>query len=163
MPKPIKGLPNHVQSFFVCIIFHMVFPALPLVFELIESGRIAEKALVLFTSLYAATIGVSSRNQLVFGSTMLVSIVFSFVYGFTLRDDPVPLSAAMPTSGVISESIVEATTSVDLTTWIAIITLICLVVQHVAERYNMHVVDEIPFLAFVRSAAGHQNSQEAES
>ena len=109
----------------------MTLPALPLLVEFQATGGVEDKAFVLFTSLYALTIGISSRNQLAFGFCLLVGVLFSAAYGYNLGG---------------SANLAGANT---MAKW----SLGAIVLVHLLERYNLHVADRVPFLRFATSSS----------
>src|SRR5439155_7561181 len=103
-----------------------LLPLLPLGFQLWQSGSLDEKSLAIASSMYALSIGVSSRSKLLFGIGLFVSIAFAFVFG--------TLSAQ-----------VKLTTS---SVWPASLSIISIFIVHAGERYNRHVAERSPFWQF---------------
>ena len=124
--RGIKGLPDHWQNYILCIILHMFLPLLPITMEYWLNGIISDKTLTLAASMYTITIGISSRNPLFFGSTIVASIVFAFSYGIVVDHQ-----STLPYIRIIS--------------FIGIVTVF---IAHLLERYNRHIIDRSPFLPF---------------
>jgi hypothetical protein len=126
--KKIPGLPKVWQEFLFCVILHMLLPLLPLLLELWQAGAVTGKELSLAASMYAVSIGVSSRNKAIFALGVFISIAFASAYGFQS-----PTSGGVPLRGGI---------------YIACISILLILITHCCERYNMHVVDGVPFWEF---------------
>lgn len=126
MARRLPGLSSLWQEYLLCLLFHMILPLLPIGFEFWLTGEIDDKTLALATSMYSIAIGVSLKIKLIFGLTILISIIFAMVFGI-LTDQ----SASLANSKFLAGG--------------AIATVF---VIHAGERYNRHVVDGLPFWDF---------------
>ena len=119
-------LPEHWENFLLSVLLHMLFPLLPLLFELWLGGEITDKSLNLMAAVYAISIGVSSRSKLLFGICIAISFIFSFAFGISSSelDD-------LKMSGFLSS-----------------ISIGIIFIIHIIERYNRHVEERDNFLNF---------------
>ena len=110
----------------MCILMHLLLPFLPLLIECGVQGRVEQKTLLLFMAIYPLAIGVTSQSKLMFGVTVVIGLVFSAFFG-------------LATGGIkLSE----------LTSKIAYVCLLAVMLIHALERYNRHVADRELFLEF---------------
>jgi hypothetical protein len=116
----------HYQEYYLCILFRLVLPILPILFELWIIGSISSKSLMLTTAMYAISIGNASQYKLMFGLTIIIGIIFSMCFGI-----------------VASGSIPLLHSEICAKISIVFIFLIASV-----EKYTMHVTDRIPFWNF---------------
>jgi hypothetical protein len=124
--RRLPGIPNHVEQFGICILFHLMLPFLPLGIEATVLHRVDRKTQFLFLALYPLGIGVSSRSRLMFAFTVVVSLVYSIFFG--LISGNVVVGANAYTFGYVC--------------------LAFLILIHTGERYNRHVVDGDAFWEF---------------
>jgi len=125
---PIPNLPTYVENYLLCLLFHMLLPLLPIALELWQTKTVTDKSLTLAASMYSIAIGVSSRSRLLFGGSIIISILFAIDFGITTGQH-----ASLP-----------GTRSV-------VIWGICSVFGfHALERYNRHIVDRMPFWEFTK-------------
>lgn len=129
MPKRIPGMPPHWAEYILCLVFHLLLPLLPLLIEFISTRRIGGSSLTLAVAMYAIGIGGSSRNRLLFGLTVVVSIIYSVAFGLLLG------------KGVQDDG-------TGASTFYASWALVGIFVIHALERYNRHVVDRAPYWEF---------------
>lgn len=113
------------------MLFHLLFPFVPLAVELVVLGRVEQRSLLLFLALYSLSIGMSSRSQLMFGVTIALGMIYAICFG--LATAGAELAEPVRVSGHVA--------------------LILIVLVHVCERYNRHVVDRIHFWEFKLGAA----------
>jgi len=124
--RRIPGLPDYWENYLLCLLFHMLLPLLPLALELWQIGNVSEKSLTLAASMYSIAIGVSSRSQLFFGITIVISIILAVAYGIASGpQQPLPRSGTFAFGSICTVFIL-----------------------HTLERYNRHIVDKLPFLEF---------------
>jgi hypothetical protein len=126
MANRVKGLPPNWQDFLLCVLLHMALPFLPIILEHMIAGQVADKSLFLFTAMYPLAIGISSRNKLLFGIAVVTGIFFAVAFGVL-------------TGGGRSLLLASVAVKYCLGTIILI---------HLFERYNRHVVDRTPFWDF---------------
>lgn len=133
MPKRIKGLPPHWEEYLLCVLLHMMLPFLPLLFELIFSKAhvVSDKSLMLFSAMYALSIGLSSSSKLMFGFTVVISIFFSVAFGV----------------------VAGGGNSIQNSEIFSFIALVFIFLIHALERYNRHVIDQTPFWIFSNGGA----------
>ena len=126
--KPTKKelLPDHWENFLLSVLLHMLFPLLPLLFELWLGGSITDKSLNLMAAVYAISIGVSSRSKLLFGICIAISFIFSFAFG-------------------ISSSELD---NLKMSGFLSSISIGLIFIIHIIERYNRHVEERDNFLNF---------------
>lgn len=127
MPKRIPALPDEWGDFFTCILLHMLLPLLPLLIETWLKGLPTESTAAITASMYSIAIGLSSRNKAMLGLCILISIIFSVVFGIVSASTTPQLSNVRFYSGI---------------------SMFFVFLIHVFERYNRHVVDCIPFWDF---------------
>ncbi|WP_241233387.1 hypothetical protein [Escherichia coli] len=125
-----KGLDPDKCNFGGSIVLFVVLPLLPLLFEAaINKSHIPTlQSSTITAAIYALSIGVSSKNTLVFSMGIAIGIILSCFYGFVSAD------AINHTLGY-------------LTSFIAIILI---AVTHMTERYNKHMVDCEPLFPLVQ-------------
>ncbi len=108
----------------------MVLPLLPLILELGVSQSVSDKMMTLAASMYTIAIGLSSRNRLLFGIAMFLSVSLALAFGF-----------ATPGGGSIF----------GIGIWyISAGSILLVFVLHIGERYNRHVAEGRSFLRFDR-------------
>jgi len=90
------------------------------------SGR----TVTLTTSLYAISIGLSSKNKMIFSLCLFIGIVFSVLFGLSHAPKPADVAS------------------------FSYMAIALVFVTHAAERYNRHVIDCRPFLEFMRNPNG---------
>lgn len=120
------GIPACVQEFLLCIPFHLLLPFMPLLIEAVVLNHIEPKTLLLFLSVYPLTIGVSSQSRLLFGLTVVISLVYSVFFGLATGGLSV-------TAGVYRVGYSSVATAMFV---------------HMLERYNRHVAGRELFLEF---------------
>lgn len=126
--RRIPSPPREWENFLICVMLHMALPLLPLTLEWAFSQTVSDKMMTLAASMYTIAIGLSSRNFLLFGAALFLSICLAAVFGFVASGGG-PFSP----SGIL-----------------AIISVAVVFVFHAGERYNRHVVEENPFLEFIK-------------
>lgn len=126
MAKPVPSLPREWEEFFLCLVFHMMLPLLPVGIEQWQAGTVSAKSMTLGAAMYVIAIGGSSRSKLVFGITVAGSIVLSVLFGL-LAGQVIPEAGA----GRFAAGSVAV-----------------VFVLHMMERYNRHVVEQIPYWSF---------------
>lgn len=108
------------------MLFHLSFPCFPLLVEGVVRGGVEDRTLFLFLAVCPLSIGVSSRNQLLFGFTVVICLFYSVFFGLV--------------SGKI-----------ELPALISQIGYACILVVrlfYAGERYNRHVTEEQSFWKF---------------
>jgi len=72
---------ENYQSFLASIALHQLLPLIPLFIEYKYLGFITDKSMTMTASIYAFSIGVSSRSQATLGLCILIGILMSASYG----------------------------------------------------------------------------------
>lgn len=124
----IGGMPEHWQTFGVCLLFHFIVPLLPFVVEVVRDGQIGQETLMVGSAVYVMAIGASSRNQLIFAISTALGLVYSLLFG---------LSTTMSAAGHLRGT--------RFVTW----SVVAVVVFHLIERYNRHVIELAPYWEFM--------------
>jgi hypothetical protein len=124
-PRPVRGLPDYWQHFLVCILFHFLLPLLPLVALWFMDRHITEQEFLLTAAIYLRAIGTSSRSKLILALSIVIAMLFTAACGRHAGPN-----AAMP----VSEKM------------LTVIAFVVVIVPHLVERYNRHVVFLIPFM-----------------
>ncbi|EHU1620051.1 UNVERIFIED_CONTAM: hypothetical protein KWE62_18730 [Acinetobacter baumannii] len=125
MARKFPAINDAWTAFFLCLIVHMSLPLLPLVAEWLITGIVTKSSLTITIAIYAMTIGASSTNAIIAIICIIIGIIFSVLYGVTLIQNTYQF---MIDTMLISK-----------------IALGTIIVPHVIERYNRHVVDLQPF------------------
>ncbi len=122
---------DNYQFFFASIIFHLVLPLMPLIFEMNYTGYISERSLTMIASIYAFTIAVSSRNVI----TLAIGIIIGFLnagnYGSTIK--------------VINE-VQTLPGRFDFLSLSAFWLILIIFIIHSTERYARHVLENEEFV-----------------
>jgi hypothetical protein len=132
-PKPVMyskrrfpGIPDRIQQYGLCILFHLSLPFLSLLIEAAVLKHVEDKTLFLFLAVYPLNIGVSSRSPLLFGFTIVIGLMYSAFFG--LVSGKIPLEPVIYTVGYWLLSVV--------------------ILVHAGERFNRHVAHGEPFWEF---------------
>ncbi len=124
--RRLPSVPEHMEQYSLCILFHLLLPLLPLGVELVVLQHVEHKTLLLFLAIYPLSIGVSSRSRLMFGITIVLGIVYSIFFGM----------------------IVGGIAMARITYLVSYLCLAAVVLIHAGERYNRHVAEREPFWDF---------------
>lgn len=140
-PKSKKiSLAPHWENYMACICLHMIWPALPILIEWFLTGDISVEATTLTASIYAITIGMSSKSKSQFTISVLISFIFACCYGFTVH-----VAHEYTQQNNIQE--LAKNTFINLRLW-ALVSIGLIFITHLIERYNRHVIDRTPFFNF---------------
>jgi hypothetical protein len=126
-PRPFRGMPDYWQQYVTCILFLFLIPLLPLVGLWYMDQHITEKEFLLTAAIYILAIGTSSKSKLIFALSVVFAILFTTACG-----RQVDLTGAIP----LSEKI------------LAVVAFLAVILPHLLERYNRHVVLRAPFIEF---------------
>lgn len=129
MSRRIPGIPNVWQEYITCLLFHMLLPLLPLVFEFYYKDKISALSATLAAAMYCISIGLSSKNKVIFSISIMICIFYSVKYGSLLN-------------------VSDISTEDD---GYALMVIIFMFITHAFERYNIHVADSTPFFTFAES------------
>lgn len=127
----IKGLPRHWQQFGVCLIFHFLVPLAPFGVEEFVTGRVGPETLTIGAGVYVLALGASSRNMVLLAVSVGLGLADSLLFGLLVGRIPDAATWA-PTIG-----------------WASIVVMVLL---HVLERFNRHVVERTPYWEFARAS-----------
>lgn len=84
-----KHSKDSFQEYGLCIMFHLFLPLLPVFLETWITGTVSSHSLLLCTAIYSIAIGNSSNSKLLFGFTILISIIFAVSFGIVAAgNDP---------------------------------------------------------------------------
>jgi len=127
----LNGPDEPMQEYFNCIGFHFALPWVPVLIQLGTTAAVTAVSLDLFGFLYVLGLGVTSKSKGLFGVSMVVAILFLVMYSMAI--------GASAAHAPFVDSLV-----------LPLIGLATMIVAHLAERYNRHVVDRAPFLEIGR-------------
>jgi len=127
------------ESFILCIVFHMTLPLLPIILELLFTRTISAKSLTIAAAMYSISIGISSKNFIVFGLTVATSIIFAAFFGFV--------------SGLPATAISQFQNSIDVSKW-SYLTIISIFALHSVERIIRHFWWHEVFPPFIENWRG---------
>jgi len=140
-----------VHRFIQCILLNLTLPLLPLGLEYVLTGTVTNESVTLVASMYAITIGVSSKYKTLLAFAIIVSILFTAAYGSLAKersrttqsasvsrapsptlDDPPPPDDKEEDFGVRMKRY-------------SIGAIIVIFLIHAGERYVRHVIEREPF------------------
>lgn len=140
--RRVPGMPDHWQQFFACVIFHMILPFSPILIEFfLMNNPISEKSITLSASMYVLSIGVSSRNILIFCAASVISVAFAVAFGFISAPQILPN---------------QIPSNLNL---ITLMFMVAISIPYISERYNRHVVSQEPFLIFMSQKKDDENAR----
>jgi hypothetical protein len=119
----IPSLPKNWEDFLLSILCVLVLPLMPIIYEAIRGRHVGTADLMLTASMYAIGVGISFNNRLTFIITIIIGIIHAATYGEFRNMQNTPSSSEM----------------------IAYIAIILVFLIHSMERYNIHVVDQVPW------------------
>lgn len=127
-------------SYFVAVLFLLLFPLLPLGAELLFTGQVAVSSLVLVTATYAISLATASRYLGVWALGLMLGVVFSTIFGWasapgTRLDPAYRLDAGPAAPGVAL--------------WVPAIMILAVFAMHLWERFIRHVQKKEPFPEFL--------------
>lgn len=116
---------NGWVSFIESCIFVFIFPFIPLAIEYFTGGyKISGKSATLASSMYAISIGVTSKYHILFVLCVLISIAEAILYGYVLHNEN------------------------DKIMMVLLIATGFVTIYHCAERFYRHVIKKEPFFEF---------------
>jgi hypothetical protein len=136
-PHPIAG---PWTSYFVAVLFLLLFPLLPLGAELLFTRQIAVASLALVTATYAISLSISSRNLAAWAVGFMPGFIFSTIFGWSSA----PSSQLAPAYRLDRG---PAATGVAL--WTPAAMILAIFVWHLWERFVRHVRKNEPFPEFL--------------
>jgi hypothetical protein len=119
-----------MQSFIVSLVGGWAFPLLPLIAEFGVSGRVQPEAWAVTGVVYAAAVGLSSRNQAITISALFCSALCAVVYG----------------AGKLAHAGTEYAPFIRYGSFISAIIVLTYMLAYAFERFARHVVEAQPFL-----------------
>ena len=126
-----NGPDEPMQEYLNCIGFHFALPWVPVLIQLGTTAAVTAVSLDLFGFLYVLGLGVTSRSKGLFGVSIVVAILYLVMYSMAI--------GAAAAHAQFVDSLV-----------LPLIVLALMIIVHLAERYNRHVVDRAPFLEIGR-------------
>lgn len=123
---------NNYQDFFTSIFLHLILPLMPLAFELNYTEFISERSLTMTASIYAFSIGVSSRNKATLAFCILIGLLNAGNYGSTITELNESKEVIKTTFGFLKLSAF----------WL----IILIFGIHTIERFNRHVSEGEEFM-----------------
>ena len=113
-------------EYLLCIMFHFMFPLLPIAAEASIQGGVATKSWLLFLSVYLPGIGVASRSRFLFGVAVVAGLFYATIFGASAAHLAVPQPFY----------------------WIGHLLTLIVVTGLLSERYNRHIAEEELFFDF---------------
>lgn len=125
--------PSHAggpwTSFWVAVLFLLLFSLLPLGAELGFTGQITVASLTLVTATYATSLSMSSRGLLSWAFGVMVGLVFSSAYGWSVALDGLEPAYRLD----------EGSTAGEFALWAPTAMLAVIFTLHLGERYYRHM------------------------
>ena len=121
---------NNYQDFFTSILLHLLLPLMPLVFEFNYTEFVSERSLTMTASIYAFSIGVSSRNKATLAICIIIGLLNAGNYGATILDE-------------LNTEIIHET--FDFTSLGAFWLIILIFIIHGIERWIRHIQENEEF------------------
>jgi hypothetical protein len=139
----------------------MILPLVPLGLELLITKTITEQSVTLTAAVYSLGIGIASRSAALFSLTIVISFVFSCLFGVVIQAEysqkkaEAQIAAHQPAAVANNEKKAEdgksENTHDEVIQWsklLAFSAIVLVTLIHMGERYNRHVVDRAPFFEF---------------
>ena len=123
-----KEVPEYWEQFGSCLIFHFIVPLLPFFVEWMGRGKVSPETLTVGAAVYVMAIGASSRSMFLFALSVLLSIVYSVLFGFVISGN----------TGVTANA-------PRIVGW----SVLLVVLIHLVERIKRHIVQRTPYLEFI--------------
>lgn len=144
MAKRIE-VPTHTQQYIVCIVMHLVFPLLPILFEYLFLHRIKTSTLTLTTALYSMALGLSSESVLNFFLSIFLGALYFAFYGVTIFVNIPETLEANPSilAGSREDELLSTLLNIITITGLGLVFAL-----HCLERYNMHIIDRKLFIPY---------------
>lgn len=121
-------MPNHWQQFLTCLGLHFLLPLLPFGWELIADGQVTPGTLTVGGAVYVLALGASSRNMLLFAIALIFALVYMLLDALLTAKNPFAM-----------------TYGARAVWW----SMAAVVLIHVGERYNRHVMERTPYWEFI--------------
>lgn len=127
-------------SFFVAVLFLLLFPLLPLGAELLFTGKIMVASLSLVTATYATSLSISSRSLATWAVGFMLGFIFSTIFGWSSA----PGNQFHPAYRVDA-----GPAAAGAALWAPTGMILVIFGLHLYERYIRHVKKNEPFPEFL--------------
>jgi hypothetical protein len=117
---------NSWQQFIYSVLVLLLLPLMPLVIEFWLTGKVDEKTFAISAAMYAITVGVATKHLALLGVSIIVTVLFSSVFGYLAAGNSPYYSTAIP----------------------SVISILSFLSIHAAERYWRHVKGSELFVDF---------------
>jgi hypothetical protein len=127
--------------YWACLVFHMIFPFIPILVEYFVANEVSELSMTLATAMYSIAIGTSSRSMSLFSMSLCIGFIFTSLFGMLEYQKSIPPALLgqipskrppmIPNYGIL-----------------AFFSSLLIFVSHAIERYRRHVVDRNRFIEF---------------
>ncbi len=149
-----------IHRYVQCVLLTLVLPLLPPGLEWFLTSTVTSESITLVASMYAITIGVSSKYKTLLAFAIIVSILFTAAYGSLAKeraDRQVASQTNTQLAGPVGSRIAGVysngtndppATSEDFGSRMkrySIIAIVMVFLVHAAERYLRHVIEREPF------------------
>lgn len=125
---------NNYQDFWTSMLLHLVLPLMPLIFEFNYTSHISVQSLTMTASIYAFSIGVSSRNKVTLAFGIIIGLLNAGNYGVTLKNISIENSIEILKYDFLTEG----------SFWL----IVLIFSIHTMERFNRHVSEDEEFVVF---------------
>ena len=133
----------------------MFLPLIPLVLEYMFTDSISDETVTLAASMYAILIGLSSKFKLMLGSSLVVRLMFTAVYGAVTvqqHQRAVAIEKGTFTNTTSSDPSDHHSAHIDSEPRLAkhyrdisLWAILMIFLVHAGERFNCHVLNSEPF------------------
>jgi len=136
--KPPR-LPQHWQNFFSAILFLLLFPLVPILLEYMLTDEVTAPTATLTAGMYTIGVGISSRGQFFFASSVFIGVVLIALFGNVvgIEHERKVLGAAAATHIANRWAIPGSYACIAL-----------IFAWHGLERFSRHIVDRSPLFDF---------------
>lgn len=132
-------------SFFVAVLFLLLFPLFPLGAELLFTGQINMSSLMLVTTTYALSLSMSSVHVGRWAGGITIAFIFSTLFGWSMGIGDRAIGPAY----LLGQGPVAGRGWL----WTAGTGIVVVLCMHLWERYMRHVAEREPFPEFLRKEA----------
>jgi hypothetical protein len=122
----------------------MGLPLAPLAIELFATGTVSERSLSIGATMYAASIGISSRWKVTLALVLFAIVCFAPMYGIALAHVDVPVAEGLQKA---QNGYMEDLVHNELRRY-SIYLIVGVFALHLVERFNRHVLRSEPFWNF---------------
>lgn len=122
----VPTMRNNWQHFTYSIMAQLILPLMPLVLEYWLTGRVDDKTFSIAAAMYSISIGVATKNLALLGVSIIVTVLFSAVFGFQAAGNVTHFPTTFP----------------------ALVTILSFMVIHTSERFSRHILQNEPFVDF---------------